>query len=138
MAKDALFISLISAAMFFLGRYSAQKTAEPVQPPRAASVAEIPKLPEAFQNDAARAEESGGQDKQDLLKDNSEKPAQKSSATPAETKDTNHHFIASKNGKTYYPNTCGSYSRIKPENRVYFATESDARAKGLTKSKSCK
>jgi hypothetical protein len=48
------------------------------------------------------------------------------------------NFVASKTGKVYYPSSCKASNRIKPKNRVYFATEQLAQAKHLTLSKSCK
>jgi len=47
-------------------------------------------------------------------------------------------FVASRSGKKYYPSSCGSANRIKPENRVYFNTPSEAEARGLTRSETCK
>jgi hypothetical protein len=46
-------------------------------------------------------------------------------------------FAASKTGKTYYPKGCAGLSRIKPENRVYFSTEAEAKTAGLNRSASC-
>ena len=39
-------------------------------------------------------------------------------------------FVASKAGKKYYPVNSAAGSRLKPENRVYFATEEEARRAG--------
>jgi hypothetical protein len=47
-------------------------------------------------------------------------------------------FVASRSGKKYYPSNCGSANRIKPENRVYFKTSTEAEARGLTRSETCK
>ncbi len=47
-------------------------------------------------------------------------------------------FVASKTGTKYYPADCGSVTRIKPENRVYFGSEQDAQDKGYTRSDACK
>ncbi len=47
-------------------------------------------------------------------------------------------FVAAKTGSRYYPADCGSASRIKPENKVYFKTESAAEAAGYTKAQTCK
>ena len=47
-------------------------------------------------------------------------------------------FVASKNGSKYYPIDCGSASRIKEENRVYYATEEEAQADGKERSSACK
>lgn len=44
---------------------------------------------------------------------------------------------ASKTGKVYYPKTCTGLGRVKPENRVYFASEQEAQQAGLTKSAAC-
>ena len=47
-------------------------------------------------------------------------------------------YLASKNGKLYYTASCKASNRIKPENRVWFGTESDAIEAGYSKSSSCK
>jgi len=47
-------------------------------------------------------------------------------------------FIASKNGKRYFPTSCGSAQTIKSENAVYFESESLAELAGYTKSLQCK
>lgn len=46
-------------------------------------------------------------------------------------------FVASKTGTKYYPKDCGSISRIKEENRIYFATEKEAQDKGYARTESC-
>ena len=47
-------------------------------------------------------------------------------------------YVASKNGKMYYPLGCASAKRIKPENEVWFSTENEAIKSGYTKSSMCK
>lgn len=47
-------------------------------------------------------------------------------------------FVASRSGKKYYPVGCGSANRIKTENKVYFDTEEEAEARGLTRTETCK
>lgn len=47
------------------------------------------------------------------------------------------NFVASKSGKYYYPDGCSGISRIKEENRVYFATEKEAQEKGYTRTSTC-
>ncbi len=47
-------------------------------------------------------------------------------------------FVASKQGKKYFPVDCGSSKTIKEQNRVYFSTEAEAITAGYEKSKSCK
>lgn len=61
-------------------------------------------------------------------------PNNSSSATPHETQP----YVASKNGKTYYPVSCSGARRIKEGNRVYFTSTSEAEQRGYTLSKTCK
>lgn len=46
-------------------------------------------------------------------------------------------FLASKNGTKYYPKDCGGASRIKEENRVWFAIEDEAKAAGYERASGC-
>jgi hypothetical protein len=46
--------------------------------------------------------------------------------------------IGSKNGTKYYLPWCGALSRVKPENRVVFASAALARSKGYTPAANCK
>lgn len=56
---------------------------------------------------------------------------------PEVSSDTEKRFVASKTGTKYYPPDCGGISRIKAENRVYFATEQEAQDKGYTRTTTC-
>jgi hypothetical protein len=47
------------------------------------------------------------------------------------------NFVASANGKSYYPVNCKAASRIKEENRVWFASVAEAESQGLTPSTQC-
>jgi len=47
-------------------------------------------------------------------------------------------YVASKNGKMYYPLGCSGAKRIKPENEVWFSTAEDAEKSGYTLSVTCK
>jgi len=47
-------------------------------------------------------------------------------------------FVASKIGSRYYPLDCPAGDKLKPENKIYFATEKEAIDKGYIKSSSCK
>lgn len=47
-------------------------------------------------------------------------------------------FIASKNGTKYYPVNCEAGNRIKPENRIYFASAINAQKAGYERTVSCK
>ncbi len=49
----------------------------------------------------------------------------------------NGEVVASKTGTKYYYPTCSGVSRIKEENKVWFKTIEDARAKGLTPAANC-
>jgi hypothetical protein len=46
-------------------------------------------------------------------------------------------FVASKTGTKYYPESCGSIERIKPENRVYFDSADKAVDAGYELSSQC-
>lgn len=46
-------------------------------------------------------------------------------------------YIASRNGTKYYRPWCGGVSRIKEENKVYFATKEEAEQAGLTPAANC-
>lgn len=47
------------------------------------------------------------------------------------------NFVASKNGKKYYPLSCGGANRIKEENKIYFATIEEAERAGYGKALNC-
>ncbi|MBI2624322.1 hypothetical protein HYW67_02395 [Candidatus Parcubacteria bacterium] len=47
------------------------------------------------------------------------------------------NFLASRNGKRYYPKDCASANRIKPENRIWFASIAEAEKAGYTKATNC-
>lgn len=47
-------------------------------------------------------------------------------------------FVASKNGKKYFSLTCGAAKTIKAENRIYFATQDEAKKAGYEPSAMCK
>ena len=46
-------------------------------------------------------------------------------------------FMASINGEKYYPTGCKAANRIKEENRIWFASEKEAREMGYTPSAQC-
>lgn len=50
----------------------------------------------------------------------------------------NFYIAASKSGTRYYYQKCSGLSRIKPENLVYFDSESQAEAKGYSLAQNCK
>jgi hypothetical protein len=58
--------------------------------------------------------------------------------TTSSPKPQNEGYFASKRGKKYYPSDCSAGKTIKMENRIYFATEADAIARGFLRSTSCR
>lgn len=46
-------------------------------------------------------------------------------------------YVGSRSGKVYYLSTCKSANRIKPENRIYFASAEAAKAAGRTPAANC-
>jgi len=56
---------------------------------------------------------------------------------PAPVSAQNGAYMASKNGTKYYLPTCSSANRIKPENRVWFATKAEAEASGYGPAANC-
>jgi len=59
-------------------------------------------------------------------------------ATPAAPMPEGGQYVASKSGKAYYLPWCGGVSRIKEENKVWFASKEEAEAKGYAPAKNCK
>jgi len=59
------------------------------------------------------------------------------SADNSNIKNTNGLLVASKTGTKYYYPWCTGVSRIKEENKVWFNTVEEARAKGLTPASNC-
>lgn len=57
--------------------------------------------------------------------------------TPTTTKE-NALFMASKNGTKYYPLNCASGNRISEPNRVFFASEDEAKLTGFERTQQCK
>lgn len=47
------------------------------------------------------------------------------------------NYFASINGTRYYPRGCNAGNRIKPENRTFFKTESDAIKSGYSRAVNC-
>src|SRR3989344_1841885 len=46
-------------------------------------------------------------------------------------------FVASINGKNYYPKDCASAKRIKEENMIWFSSAKEAEVSGYTLAKNC-
>ena len=63
---------------------------------------------------------------------------EESAVSPTPGAGESSEVIGSKNGTKYYLPWCGALSRIKPENRVVFASAALARAKGYTPAANCK
>lgn len=50
----------------------------------------------------------------------------------------NKNYVASKNGKNYYPVNCKGANRINPENMIWFGSKEEAEGSGYTFSSICK
>jgi len=48
------------------------------------------------------------------------------------------NFVASKQGKKYFPLGCGTAKSIKEENKVFFGSEAEAEQAGYERSLTCK
>ncbi|MBM2817710.1 MAG: protein of unknown function with transrane region [Parcubacteria group bacterium] len=51
--------------------------------------------------------------------------------------ESNKSFVAAKSGTRYYFPWCGGVSRIKEENKIWFASEAEARKAGYTPAANC-
>ena len=47
------------------------------------------------------------------------------------------NFLASINGKAYYPKDCAAANRIKEENRIWFNTKEEAESQGYAPAQNC-
>ncbi len=47
------------------------------------------------------------------------------------------NFLASINGKAYYPKDCAAANRIKEENRIWFDTKEEAEVQGYKPAQNC-
>ena len=47
------------------------------------------------------------------------------------------NFLASINGKAYYPKDCAAANRIKEENRIWFNTKEEAELQGYQPAQNC-
>lgn len=52
-------------------------------------------------------------------------------------KSSGSNFVASINGKNYYPKDCPSAKRIKEENMIWFNSAEEAEAEGYAQAKNC-
>ncbi|MFZ2522584.1 MAG: hypothetical protein WAX44_03685 [Minisyncoccia bacterium] len=73
---------------------------------------------------------------QSVLSEN--KTTEKKQVIVVPVPETSGEVIGSKSGKKYYYPWCGTVKRIKPENRVYFASIELARQAGFTPGGNCK
>lgn len=65
------------------------------------------------------------------------KASQNTLATDKANQEVGGEVVASKTGTKYYYPSCSGVSRIKEENKVWFKTIEEARAKGLTPAANC-
>lgn len=108
---NILVIILVSVGSFFLGRMSNSK----------------------LSNEKAYIVNGGEEGSQKVtLYPKSSKITSLDSSTQVENR-----YVASKNGKLYYRVGCGSSSRIKEENKVFFDSTQSAEQAGFQASESC-
>lgn len=65
-------------------------------------------------------------------------PEEKINLTKINQNSDQKSFVASKSGKKYYFPWCGTVSRIKEENKIWFASEAEAKKAGFTPAENCK
>ena len=118
-----LIVILVGLGAFGLGRLSKDSSSSSVQTeyPNGALEQTINQGANVI---SAINEESGG----DVI----------TTKTATTTTNTGKNYFASSRGKKYYPVECSAGKSLKQENRVYFATASDAEKAGYTLSSSCK
>jgi hypothetical protein len=111
---------LIAVSMYFIGNMTALES-------QSSEIQIIYPDAIAIQSDKIDNNPENSKTNTEIQKDNIVKPNSNQS-----------QIIASKNGKRYYYKNCGGINRIKTENRIYFETEQQAEAKGLTLASGCK
>ena len=113
-------ILLVGLTSFGLGRLSVREAASPPVVLRTTEGEEVPIS---------------------LLKDpkvlSAVAPAKQSAAIAGGEGEILGAFMASRNGKKYYPSTCVAAKRILPANRVWFDTREEAEARGYTPAANC-
>ncbi len=62
---------------------------------------------------------------------------EKADSSAAATNLSAGNFLASINGKAYYPKDCAAANRIKEENRIWFDTKEEAEAQGYKPAQNC-
>jgi len=77
---------------------------------------------------------ASGLSQKDILTNQIIEPADKTITNTIKEK----KYVASKNGKMYYPLGCSGANRIKEENEVWFSSEIEAEKSGYTRSSTCK
>jgi hypothetical protein len=111
---------LIAVSMYFIGNMTALES-------QSSEIQIIYPDAIAIQSDKIDKNPENSKTNTEIQKDNIVKPNSNQG-----------QIIASKNGKRYYYKNCGGVNRIKTENRIYFETEQQAEAKGLTLASGCK
>jgi hypothetical protein len=69
---------------------------------------------------------------------NSEKKGNATAKSTSPSAASGGQYVASKTGTKYYLPWCGSVKRIKDENKVWFASKTEAEAAGYEPAKNCK
>lgn len=64
-------------------------------------------------------------------------PAQSILSASVKKQTMSGNFVASINGKAYYPANCAAAQRIKEENRIWFRSKEEAEADGYRPAQNC-
>lgn len=135
-SKDALLIAIIvlsSTGSFGLGVLAGREQGREAGPEEDFWVEKLGEevgLPAAAGSAAAASGAIGGNDSG---AQSAPVPAELPAPAPAAGA-----YVASKTGAKYYLPWCGTASRIKEENKVWFATKADAEAAGYEPAANCK
>jgi hypothetical protein len=129
---SVIYLTLLGTAAG-IGRFSALFANEPI------TITEHPELEELLFAHAQELQEDVPAPTSPVLPESPVAPQDQipqNPVTPAPAP-AQHQFVASVNGKKYYPIGCGGANRIKEENRTYFTTEQEAVAKGYERASQC-
>ena len=113
-----MLISLSASLGYGLGRLSeAKQVAEPLE------ITGVPTVQDSSANNAQKIETKT----QNIAKTDT-----------VSVQNSEKKYVASKSGTKYYLPSCSGASRIKEENKVWFASVEEAKARGLEPASGCK
>jgi hypothetical protein len=120
---------LVAVAAFGLGRLSmARSGASPVS-------LVYPRDMQGLVQNTANIVKTSSDNTSSIVSSQTEKLVEGANSQPTELQK---QIVASKKGTKYYYTWCSGAKSLSETNKIYFATEEEAEAKGYTKSTSCK